>query len=508
MTNDTLKLTDQKVLKRAQRAGRGSLADSRTGSIRGLRDRRLYRSIDRRGGKRMRGIMRWPLLCLIFLVGCSAPVKPIPTSTLVPVSPITQTPVQEPTPVDRPAVDVLYPRPDSVLEMGQSVKFTVRVRNTKGDIVSRAQVTITIHDPGGNTIAAIPAVSDSEAVYRTKAWVIPHRTWEGTWGMALEARADYAQGSGSGSFQVKASMSEVLLNKYGFWLEAPGLKSIVPQLVAERGDARNGMIRWGGTIPAQHVQPENWVEVHWREGDYHLKNDEAVRQFMLEELGDLGFTPVRDIGPFQPVQFKHWNGWQGGAQAQLPYDQMEWMIFYSPEVNKTYAIATTVVLPPTGLDPHAMLRESFAIFPDVHAAGVAPEPLPKLLPGPVLLSPPLAARFQGLGLPIVLEWKPVKELAKDEYYEVLVDYNYQESNPMVKLTTRQTNITLPEALYRTPNCHVFNWKVTLKRQTGMDDAGQPKGDPISYSSLYWYLLWTYPPGEKEPFIMACPNAQF
>ena len=456
----------------------------------------------------MRGMIRWLFVCLILLAGCSVPVELTPTPTLMPVSTTASAPTQEPTPVDRLAVGALYPKQDSELEMGQSVKFIARVTNAKGDIVSNAQVTIKVNDPSGKIIAAIPAVSDIDGVYRTDFWAIPHRAPEGTWRVALEAKTGDAQGSGSGSFKVMASMSEVLLNKYGFWLDAPGLKGIVPQLVAERGDARNGLIRWGGIIPAQHVQPENWVEVHWREGDYHLENGEAVRRFMLKELGDLGFTPVRDIGPFQPIQFKHWNAWQVGARGQLQYTQMEWVIFYSPEINKTYAIATTVVLPPAGVNPHAMLRESFAVFPDVHAAGVAPETLPRLLPGPELLSPPLAARFQGLGQPIVLQWKPVKELAKDEYYEVLVDYNYREGNPAVKLTTRQTRITLPETLYRTPNCRVFNWQVTLKRQTEVDDAGQFKGDPISYSSLYWYLLWSYPPGVKEPFIMACPNAQF
>ena len=425
----------------------------------------------------------------------------------MPASPTVQA-AQEPIPVGQLTVDLLYPKQDSEMEMGQPVKFIVRVTNTKGNIVSNAQVTLTVHDPGGRVVTAIPAVPDDEGIYRTNSWTIPHRTLEGTWAVALEAKASYAQGSETGSFQVKASTSEILLNKYGFWLDAPSLKGIVPQLFAEKGDARNGMIQWGGFIPAQHVQPENWVEIHWREGEFHLENGEAVKQFMLKELGDLGFRPVRDIGPFQPIQFKHWKAWQVGARAQLQYDQMEWVIFYSPEVNKTYAIATTVVLPPVGIDPHATLRESFAVFPDVHATGVAPEPLRRLLPGPELVSPPLAARFQGLGQPIVLQWKPLKELAQDEYYEILVDYNYRESNPNVKLTTRQTHITLPETLYRTPNCHVFNWQVTLKRQTGVDDAGQPKGDPISYSSLYWYLLWSYPLGEEEPFIMACPNAQF
>lgn len=415
---------------------------------------------------------------------------------------------EEPPPVGRLAVSVLYPKADTEVEMGRSVKFIARVADARGNWVSDAQVTIMVRDPGGKIMGAIPTIPGKEGVYRSDALALPHRMREGTLRVAIEAKTGDAQGNGSGSFRLKNSTSEILLGKYGFWLDAPSLRDIMPQLTAEKGDARNGLIRWGGFIPAGHVLPANWVEVHWREGDYRLENPEAVRRFMLEELGDLGFTPVRNIGPFRPIQFKQWGGWWVGARGQFSYDNMEWVLFYAPEVNKTYAIATTVVLPPAGVDPHAMLRDSFAVFPDVQATGVAPVPLPRLLPGPELVSPPLAARFQGVDQPIVLQWKPVKELASDEYYEVRVDYNYRENNPSVKFSTRQTEITLPETLYRTPNCHVFNWQVTLKRQTGVGDSGQPKGEPVSYSSLYWYVWWSYPPGEKAPFIVSCPNAQF
>jgi hypothetical protein len=392
--------------------------------------------------------------------------------------------------------------------MGQPVKFIARVTNAQGSAVSDAQATITMRDPSGSTVATLAAVPDSEGVYRTTGWAIPHRTLEGRWSFAVKAKTDYAGGDSTGSFTVKNSTSEVLLGKYGFWLDAPALINIEPQIFAERGDARNGMIRWGGVKPAQHILPENWVEVHWREGDYKLGNPESARRFMLDELGDLGFTPIRDIGPFQPIKFKQWDAWRVGARGQFAYDQMECVIFYAPEVNRTYAILTTAVLPPPHLDPHAMLRESFAVFPDIHAAGMAPEPLPRLLPEPELIGPPLGTRFTGLNQPILLQWKPVKQLLKDEYYQVAVDYNDREGNPTVNLTTRQTQITLPERLYRMPNCNVFNWQVTLMRQTGVGEDGQPKGDPVSYSSLYWYVWWSYPPGEKEPFTTACPNAQF
>ncbi len=446
-------------------------------------------------------------VCLILVAGCGPFVTPHPVPS--PSSPPPPSlPAATPTVKHSLTINVLYPAANTEVEMGQPVKFIVRVIDGEGQPVPDAQVTLTLHDANGQKVATLPAAAGPGQVYRTGAVPIPHRTAEGEWNIAVEASAAAAEGTGSGAFKVKNSTSEILMNKYGFWLDAPTLKGIVPQLVAERGDARNGMIRWGGTLPSQHVLPENWIELHWREGDFHLDRPDAVREFLLDKVGDLGFTPVREIAPFQATHFQHWDAWQATARGQLEAAQMEWMVFYAPEVDRTYALATTVVLPPAGIDPHAALRDSFAIVPEIHAAGVAPEPLlTKQWPGPELLSPPLGTLFQGTDRPIVLQWKPLKELASDEYYEISVDYNYREANPQATFTTRETQFTLPAELYHAPNCGVFNWQVTLKRQTGVDEAGQPQGEAISYNSLYWYVRWVYPPG-TAPFELLCPNEQY
>ncbi|HEX9075147.1 MAG TPA: hypothetical protein VF932_05180 [Anaerolineae bacterium] len=451
-------------------------------------------------------VIRWFAVCFFFMVGCSAAVAPAasPTPTHLPTPVSTDTAAT----VGYLDVNLVYPSKDSELEMGQSVRFIVRVVDARGNGVSDANVILAIQDSGGKTLASFPAAPYTEDSYRTDPWTVPHKTAEGTWHTEIEVRTGSATGNGSGAFHVKGSTSDILLAKYGFWLDAPTMKGIAPQLYAERGDAHNGMIRWGGFIPGQHVLAENWIEVHWREGNYGLESVEAVRRFMLAELGDLGFTPVRDIGPFQPMQFKQWKGWRVGARGQVKQDQMEWAIFYAPEVDKTYAIATTVVLPPAGGDPHAAFRDSFAIFPDIHASGIAPEPLPRLRQAPELTSPPLGTRVQGASQPITLQWKGANPLASDEFYEVMVDYNYREANPTVTFTTRDSQITLPESLYHMPNCHVFNWQVRVMRQTGTDAKGQPAGEPVTYNSLYWYMIWSYPPDQPEPFPMMCPNSQF
>jgi hypothetical protein len=390
--------------------------------------------------------------------------------------------------------------------MGQSLKSIVKVLDNQGTPVDNAQVTLLFKDPAGQLMTTLPAVFGNGDVYRTDTWDIPHKIREGDWTLTVDAKTDTHQGMVTTTFHVKNSISEMLLSKYGFWVDAPVLREILPNLVKEQGNAQNGMIIWGGVTPSQHIFPESWLEIHWRAGDFKLQTAEDVREFMLNELGEMGFSPMRDLGPFEQTTFKQWKAWQVKSRGEfLRYDE-QWMIFYTPEANKTYAILTTVVQPPIE-NPHEYLRKSFEVHPEVQANGAAPQPLPRLLPPPELVSPKIGTRFYGTSQPITLVWKPSKELAEDEYYRVSIDYNYVEANPVLEYTTRETQFTLPEALYRLPNCGVFNWQITLMRQTGVNEDGQSKGEPISFRSLYWYVEWLYPPGEPAPFDPLCPNPQ-
>ncbi len=428
------------------------------------------------------------LLCVAWLAGCST------------------VPAPAPAPAPELAVRLLYPDPSgkTEVEMGQALRIIAQVTDPEGRPVTDGRLTATVATDAGAVLGVFEATPDKAGTYRGGPWPIPHRISEGAYRLSLVARRGTAQGEATGSVHILPSTSEILLNKYGFWLDAPALKGIVPQLGAERGTARDGMIRWGGVLTAQHVLPQAWVEVHWRSGRYDLSDAATVRQFMLGAIGDLGFSPIRSIGPFEPFRFKSWDAWKVGGRGQVQQDQVQFVAFYAPEVDKTYLIGTLVTQPPAGIDPHAALRDSFEVHPEVHADGVAPEPLPVLPPGPELLEPALGVRFYGTGQPIVLRWQPVKPLAPDEYYQVSVDYNYSETNTLVVFKTRDTQLTLPDSLYQTPNCGVFNWQVTLMRQAGSDNKPQP----LSHPSLYWYVEWRYPPGVQPPFILACPNAQF
>jgi len=391
--------------------------------------------------------------------------------------------------------------------MGQSLKSIIKVTDQKGNIVKNANVTLTLRASDGQLLASLPATFGSGDVYRTDSWMIPHKIKAGDWIIQIRASTDFHMGTTVETIHVKDSINEILMNKYGFWIDSPTLRGIVPSLVKERGDARNGLIAMGGIIPAQHVFPENWLEVQWREGNFNLETTDAVSKYIMNTLGNPGIYPLRSLVSIQRTTFKTWDAWLIKSRSELSRYDEQWMLFYAPESNKTYAIGTTVVLAPTGVDAHAVLRDSFDIHPEIQANGVAPVPLEELLAPAQLVSPNLGTRFLGTDQPIILTWKPIKELADNEYYLVNLDYNFDEANISVSYTTRNTSFTLPDSLYSTPNCGVFNWQITLMKQTGTRD-GQPTGIPLSFRSLYWYVMWLYPSGTAKPFNPLCPNEQF
>lgn len=407
-----------------------------------------------------------------------------------------------------PRPTILFPKPDTIVQMGKAPGFIVEVGPAGVQPPPATQVTIEILDPSGQVEGLVGTVRGPDGVFRANGWVVPHRKEEGTWRVRATARKGSAESTASTSFEVVASTSETLLEKYGFWIDSPSIQGIPVDLVDERGDSRDGMIRWGGAKPAAHVLPETWIDVHWRTGRFPLADPNQVKLFMFHELGSFGFAPIRQLETFQQVPFKQWQAWLVTARGAFSYDDVQWMVFYAPEVDKTYAIGTWLVLPPIGVDAHGQLRSSFEVAPDAKAQGTAPKALEHLVPAPQLVGPPLGERFVGSASKIILSWQPAQPLAADEYFQVRVDYNYGEGNPQRAFSTRASSFELPASLYANPNCGVFNWQVTVMRQTGTDESGAPEGEAVSYPSLYWYVIWAHPSGQPASFPPRCPNAQF
>lgn len=427
------------------------------------------------------------LLGVLFLSAC----VPGPTPAAISPTPSTL------------AVEVLFPQPETEIEMGQALRLIVRLTTDGATAAPGARLIGVVFDPEGRQAGEIEAVGDEQGVYRTPAWIVPHRSLAGEWRLALSAEMPGARGAAPATFRVRPSTSEELLARYGFWIDAPSLRGIVPFLAGEFGDARNGRVLWGGVLPAGHILPAAWVEIQWRQGLRPLADEHDVLRFFEEDLGRYGFTAIRALGPITPTTFKDWPAWRVGGRGQFYFDQVEWIVFYAPEVDRTFALGTTVVLPPRGINAPAELLKSFEVFPEIPAAGVAPAPLPDLLPAPRLQGPGLGEAFVG-EVPIVLAWDWLRPLAEDEVFLVSVDYNYVEANRLVTYLTRQSRLSLPASLLREPNCQVFNWRVSVVR----DDGSPAPREAVSHESLYAYVLWSHASVQDRPFDLRCPNAQY
>lgn len=405
------------------------------------------------------------------------------------------------------SVEILYPSEGAEFVAGGPLRPTMHVTDDLGQPLDDADVRLTLRDSSGTSIAEIETVAGGQGVYRTPAWSIPQRAAAGEWTIEVEARRADARAAAVRRVRVTPSISRTLHDKYGFWIDLPTLRDIASTLAAERGNGRNGMVRLGGGLPAAHILPAAWIDVQWREGDFDLTSPEAARRFLLEQIGDLGATRVRSLGNPEPFEFKTWQGWRVPARGRLRYEQVEWVLFYAPEVDRTFALGTTIVQPPSGIDAPDVLRSSFEVDETWEGEGVASEPLPSLLPGPLWTAPELGAVFSGPQAEIVLRWEAVRPLASDEYYEVKVDYAYSEGTPLLRFTTRENWLRIPPELYDEPNCRVFNGSVRLMRSAGDPTEVSAQDVPLSHPSLLTYLLWTRPESDPAPFPALCPNEQ-
>jgi hypothetical protein len=418
--------------------------------------------------------------------------------------PADATPLPPPEPLQ---VEILYPTEESELTGGDAVRFTARVTVASGAPADAALLRLTVRDEAGQILGSFDERSEGEGIFRSPRWSLPLRGAGGVWSLEAAAKQGEASGASSSTFRVSPSTTRLLHDRYGFWIDPPSVRGILPTIAAERGDAVNGMIRWGGGLPAAHILPAAWLDVQWRQGDFALASPDAARRFLLEQIGDLGASRVRSLGEPQAVDFKGWEGWFIPARGQLRYEEVEWLVFYVPEVDRTFALGTTLVAPPVGVRAHDVLRQSFEVDAEGSFSGAAIEPLPPLLPGPVLKEPMLGEKFSGAGADIVLRWEPLRPLGEDETYEVVVEYAYSEGVPLLRFMTRDTWFRLPSDLYQQPNCGVFNWYVMLVQASGSATEDRMRGRPLSHPSLYWYVAWRRPASDPAPFLPLCPNEQ-
>ena len=127
-----------------------------------------------------------------------------------------------------------------------------------------------------------------------------------------------------------------------------------------------------------------------------------------------------------------------------------------------------------------------------------PTPTPSLTPtpgparpAPALLAPPQDTAFEGADEVIMLSWASVGILAEDEWYTVRVRRTGAVAQILPVVWTKATSWQMPAELYieGLAEPQHFHWQVSVMRQTGVDEDGDPTGELISPAGNVRTFTW-------------------
>jgi len=127
-----------------------------------------------------------------------------------------------------------------------------------------------------------------------------------------------------------------------------------------------------------------------------------------------------------------------------------------------------------------------------------PTPTPSLTPtpgparpAPALLAPPQDTAFEGADRSIILNWASVGILGDDEWYTVRVRRTGAVAQTLPVVWTKATSWRLPAELYieGLAEPQHFYWQVSIMRQTGVDEEGDPTGELVSPQGKVRTFTW-------------------
>jgi len=160
-------------------------------------------------------------------------------------------------------------------------------------------------------------------------------------------------------------------------------------------------------------------------------------------------------------------------------------VYYTVQANDTlssiaanYAVPMDAIKAYNGLSTDQVYLDMKIIIPLCERAatpGPSPTPtIPPPYPPANLLLPPDGASFTLANDSIILQWASLGTLRDNESYQVTVeDVTDPEGRRLTEYVT-DTKFIVPSSFRPKDNTpHVFRWWVTVVRQNGSDDQGQP-----------------------------------
>lgn len=309
----------------------------------------------------------------------------IPIAALAPIAaqcgdPPPGTPTPETIPTVAPTsahlgetLTVVFPTTTTTLVGGQSLRVTVLLVDGAGQPVEEAMVEAELRAPGGHVFTTLICVDKGQGRYLADPVQLPLRGAGGTWRVVVQvqggARAER-------TFQGRASYSEDLQRRYGFWIVMPNFFSY-------------GEWGFGGTLAGLHRADESYedgggyvilsnyrnnpttvvtvaLDVHWRRAGFPSDETAAITHVRsLAPLERQAPDIPSEILAVETSAFQGRPAWRVTGQwrhrnraASASPCPIEWLIFACPGSGWLWSLAVSAD-DAQYMDDLRVLRETF-----------------------------------------------------------------------------------------------------------------------------------------------------
>jgi hypothetical protein len=275
---------------------------------------------------------------------------------------------------------IISPREDTRAFGGGDIVVALQLVDQEGRPIEGATVHGELWTPGGELLASFACTDKGQGQYVGPNVTLPLRGTAGTWSVQGTAIwGDSLAAEIQGAFIAEPSISEMYLDRYGFWIEYPRLFGLGTGFynLSETGGLHfedNLNEDGSGFVILDNYRYQTIgvtfaaLEVHWQYAEYPADQEAAVA--FAQRLAGMGLhhqdpdTPILDMNA-STVVFQGRPAWQvigtgseyyvSKAAAAYP---VEWLIFSCPDSDWIWSLAVHTDNP-AFMDHLRSVRESF-----------------------------------------------------------------------------------------------------------------------------------------------------
>jgi len=211
---------------------------------------------------------------------------------------------------------------------------------------------------------------------------------------------------------------------------------------------------------------------------------------LLAGVAYLAYTYV----PQYSDQLLEWWAKLRGLPGRVQVPEVAFLATPTFSATPTATRTATLTRVPTATVTRTAIPPTETSLPPTETATRRPAPTRTATPfpsAPKLLSPDNGLEIHGSSAQVTLRWESVVSLAEGEWYALSLRFQAGGITQYSGTWTKETSYVVPEELYNKAGNteRVFQWDVTVMRQTGTKPDGGREGTAVSAPSETRSFTW-------------------